>query len=107
MSMAARSSSSWRSSTVRLTWRADNVALGTSSQYADALTSGLRRPTLGTLDRQERHMPLMTKYEPGTPSWGDLGSPRPEAASRFYSDLFGWTVTEGPPDAGGYRMCLL
>jgi len=52
-------------------------------------------------------MPLMTKYEPGTPSWVDLGTPDPNEASRFYSDLFGWTITEGPPEAGGYRMCLL
>jgi len=52
-------------------------------------------------------MPLMTKYEPGTPSWVDLGTPDPQAASRFYSDLFGWTITEGPPEAGGYRMCLI
>jgi predicted enzyme related to lactoylglutathione lyase len=52
-------------------------------------------------------MPLMTKYEAGTPSWVDLGTPDPQAASRFYSDLFGWTITEGPPEAGGYRMCLL
>jgi len=52
-------------------------------------------------------MPLMTKYEPGTPSWVDLGTTDPQEASRFYSDLFGWTITEGPPEAGGYRMCLL
>ena len=50
---------------------------------------------------------LMTKYEPGTPSWVDLGTPDPKEASRFYSDLFEWTITEGPPEAGGYRMCLL
>jgi predicted enzyme related to lactoylglutathione lyase len=49
----------------------------------------------------------MTKYEPGTPSWVDLGTPDVAAASRFYSDLFGWTIDEGPPEAGGYRMCML
>ena len=52
-------------------------------------------------------MPEMTKYEPGTPSWVDLGTPDPNDASRFYSGLFGWSITEGPPEAGGYRMCLL
>ncbi len=52
-------------------------------------------------------MPEMTKYEPGTPSWVDLGTPDPVDASRFYSGLFGWTIDEGPPEAGGYRMCLL
>jgi predicted enzyme related to lactoylglutathione lyase len=52
-------------------------------------------------------MAEMAKYEPGTPSWVDLGTPDPAAASRFYSDLFNWTIEEGPPEFGGYRMCLL
>ena len=52
-------------------------------------------------------MPEMTKYEPGTPSWVDLGTADPVEASRFYSDLFGWSIMEGPPEAGGYRMCML
>lgn len=52
-------------------------------------------------------MPEMTKYAPGTPSWVDLGTPDPTDASRFYSGLFGWTIEEGPPEAGGYRMCML
>ncbi len=35
-------------------------------------------------------------------------SPDPATAAEFYSDLFGWEVTEaGPPEAGGDRMCLL
>ncbi|MEP7202596.1 MAG: VOC family protein [Ilumatobacteraceae bacterium] len=52
-------------------------------------------------------MAEMTKYQPGTPSWVDLGTPDPDEASRFYSDLFRWTIEAGPPEAGGYRMCLL
>lgn len=52
-------------------------------------------------------MPEMTKYDPGTPSWVDLGTPDPADAARFYSGLFGWTIDEGPPEAGGYRMCML
>jgi len=52
-------------------------------------------------------MPEMTKYDPGTPSWVDLGTPDPVDASRFYSGLFGWSIEAGPPEAGGYRMCLL
>lgn len=52
-------------------------------------------------------MPEMTKYEPGTPSWVDLGTPDLDGASRFYSDLFRWTIEEGLPEAGGYRICLL
>ncbi len=52
-------------------------------------------------------MPEMTKYEPGTPSWVDLGTPDPADARRFYSGLFGWSIIEGPPEAGGYSMCEL
>jgi uncharacterized protein len=52
-------------------------------------------------------MPVMTKYPPGTPSWVDLGTSDPVDASRFYSGLFGWSIMEGPPEAGGYRMCML
>jgi len=52
-------------------------------------------------------MPVMTKYEPGTPSWVDLGTPDPADARRFYSGLFGWTIEEGPPETGGYSVCTL
>jgi predicted enzyme related to lactoylglutathione lyase len=47
-------------------------------------------------------------YAPGTPSWVDLGSPDPDASAAFYSQLFGWEVSEpGGPDTGGYRMGML
>ncbi|HEY6424286.1 MAG TPA: VOC family protein [Pseudonocardiaceae bacterium] len=49
----------------------------------------------------------MTPYEPGTPSWVDLGSPDPVASAAFYSALFGWDAMDGGPEAGGYRMCSL
>jgi predicted enzyme related to lactoylglutathione lyase len=29
------------------------------------------------------------------------------AAKQFYSGLFGWDIQDGPPEAGGYAMCLL
>ena len=48
-----------------------------------------------------------TAYAPGTPSWVDLGTPDPAAAAVFYRGLFGWDIDEGPPEAGGYRMCML
>lgn len=48
-----------------------------------------------------------TSYEPGTPCWVDLGTPDVEAAAAFYGGLFGWGCEPGPPDAGGYRMCML
>jgi uncharacterized protein len=49
----------------------------------------------------------MTHYDPGVPSWADLGTPDPDKAAAFYGGLFGWTCEEGPPEAGGYRMCML
>ena len=31
----------------------------------------------------------------------------PAAAREFYSALFGWDIQDGPPEAGGYLMCML
>ncbi len=54
-------------------------------------------------------MPEVTKYPPGTPSWGDLGTTDVDASARFYRGLFGWSVEEaGDPElTGGYRMATL
>lgn len=52
-------------------------------------------------------MAEFTKYEPGTPSWVDIGVPDVEAAVAFYSKLFGWTVADADPAGGGYRMAQL
>ncbi len=49
----------------------------------------------------------MTSYKPGTPSWVDIGLPDMDAAIAFYGGLFGWDIEPGPPEAGGYAMCLL
>jgi predicted enzyme related to lactoylglutathione lyase len=49
----------------------------------------------------------MTKYEPGVPSWVDLGTPDIDRAAAFYSALFGWQIDEGPEEAGGYRMAMV
>jgi uncharacterized protein len=43
----------------------------------------------------------------GTPTWVDLGIPDPARAMDFYGALFGWEFAVGPPEAGGYTMCLL
>jgi hypothetical protein len=45
-------------------------------------------------------------YEPGTPSWVDLGTSDIDGAAAFYSGLFGWEcVSAGPAEeTGGYRM---
>jgi predicted enzyme related to lactoylglutathione lyase len=49
----------------------------------------------------------ISSYPQGTPNWVDLGTPDLDATLAFYGGLFGWTSEEGPPEAGGYRMCLL
>jgi uncharacterized protein len=49
-------------------------------------------------------MPERTSYEPGTPSWVDLGTPDLDASKRFYGELFGWGVEETGTveETGGY-----
>ncbi len=47
------------------------------------------------------------RYEDGVPSWVDLSTPDLEGARSFYSELFGWQAQVGPPEAGGYTICLL
>jgi len=43
-------------------------------------------------------------YAPGTPNWVDLGSTDVPGASGFYGSLFGWTVDDLGPEAGGYGI---
>jgi len=47
------------------------------------------------------------RYDPGMPSWIDLGSPDPQGAADFYGALFGWDAPEGPPENGGYRVAMV
>lgn len=49
----------------------------------------------------------MDLYEPGVPSWIDLGSPDPQRAADFYGALFGWDAPEGPEETGGYRVAMV
>jgi predicted enzyme related to lactoylglutathione lyase len=49
----------------------------------------------------------MTRYEPGVPSWIDIGVPDAQAAADFYGALFGWDAPEGPPETGGYRIAFV
>jgi uncharacterized protein len=58
---------------------------------------------------EERAMPEVKEYAPGTPSWVDLASPDPDASARFYGELLGWEAVETGPveETGGYRMLRL
>ena len=51
-------------------------------------------------------MPERTSYEPGTPSWVDLGTADIDKSLAFYGGLFGWDASEGDEAAGGYRNFL-
>lgn len=52
-------------------------------------------------------MTEMTSYQPGTPSWVDIGVPDIGAALGFYSALFGWEGEDMGEEAGHYTMCRL
>ncbi|MEY2418528.1 MAG: uncharacterized protein QOG90_1208 [Actinomycetota bacterium] len=52
-------------------------------------------------------MAKVTAFPSGTPSYVDIGSPDPDATAAFYSALFGWSVDDLGPDAGGYRMARI
>ena len=39
-------------------------------------------------------MPIMTRYDPGTFCWCELGTTDPAAAKRFYTGLMGWQVVD-------------
>ena len=41
-------------------------------------------------------MKEITQHPPGTFSWVDLATTKPEAAKRFYTELFGWTAVDTP-----------
>ena len=43
-----------------------------------------------------------TEVETGGPCWVELSTTDPEAAKRFYAELFGWTVAEAGDS--GYGM---
>lgn len=40
----------------------------------------------------------------GTPCWVDLMTTDLAAAKQFYGPLFGWQLTDGPPESGGYVL---
>ena len=54
-------------------------------------------------------MPERTSYEPGTPSWVDLGTSDPDAAKAFYRSLFGWDAEDAGSveETGGYAFFTL
>ena len=64
-----------------------------SHPRSSSLSSTVRTLTRATTTR--RHAMEMTSYEPGVPSWVDLGTPDLDKAAAFYSGLFGWECPRG------------
>jgi uncharacterized protein len=54
-------------------------------------------------------MPRRDGYIPGVPCWVDTSQPDPEAAARFYGELFGWECENVMPEGstGAYFMARL
>ena len=48
-----------------------------------------------------------TPWPDGTPCWVDLGTSDIGKAVSFYSSQFGWDVTQGGPEVGGYSIARL
>lgn len=49
----------------------------------------------------------VTKHEPGTFCWVELGTSDGPAAKKFYTSLFGWTLNEYPMGEGGTYTMLM
>lgn len=47
------------------------------------------------------------EYANGEPSWQDQTSPDAASSAEFYTALFGWDITGGDPEFGGYREARL
>ncbi len=49
----------------------------------------------------------MAERSTGTPCWVDIATSDIPGAIAFYGGLFGWDCQQGPPEVGGYTMCLV
>jgi predicted enzyme related to lactoylglutathione lyase len=74
----------------------DVMELGRMAVIADPTGAAL------CLWEPRAHIGAALVNTPGAMTWNDLVTPDPEAAARFYGELFGWTAEE-IPGAGGYR----
>jgi uncharacterized protein len=49
-------------------------------------------------------MSKIESYKPGSFVWSELASSDPEAAKKFYGDMFGWTYMDAPMPNGVYTI---
>lgn len=52
-------------------------------------------------------MAILTQHAPGTFCWPELGTSDANAAKKFYTSLFGWTVNDMPLPDGTYTLFRL
>ncbi|ANE42822.1 VOC family protein [Deinococcus puniceus] len=52
-------------------------------------------------------MPTYTHHPAGTLTWLDLSSPNMDADLAFYQQVFGWAISEGVEEYGGYRTATV
>ena len=84
-----------------------STTFGGGKSYGHWLPDSNRRAdSVVTPSAYLARMPTRSSYPAGTPSYVDIGTPDVDATSTFYAGLFGWTVQDLGPDAGGYRMAL-
>jgi predicted enzyme related to lactoylglutathione lyase len=95
--------------TDRATARARELGATVLAEPFDVLDAGrmavIADPTGASLCLWEprAHIGAGVVNAPGALTWNDLITPDPDAAARFYGELFGWTALE-IPGAGGYRV---
>ena len=88
--------------------RAGNLGGKVGMQAFDVMDLGrmavIQDPTGAMISvwQAKRHMGTGVTGEKGTLCWADLSTPNPEAATRFYSQLFGWKLEKGEKDPSGY-----
>ena len=80
------------------------------ARAGDGCEGGPREPDRARARPSARSICMPTQKDPwphGTPCWVDVMVDDADAARAFYTALFGWTADPGPPEFGGYTMCLL
>src|SRR5260370_1025518 len=65
------------------------AAPGASAESATSHGSGQ-----AAIERGDARVRERDRYPHGVPCWIDTAQPDPEAAARFYGELFGWTLTD-------------
>jgi predicted enzyme related to lactoylglutathione lyase len=73
-----------------------------AASFGGQILTATPRSVARIVNPKEATMTEQDRYIPGVPCWLDMTPPDPDAAARFYADLFGWEVEDVmPPGAPG------